>query len=57
VKIGCLADDLRGTWKGRHTGHRYRYTETARENWVDRRDVPYLVGWKGPEGEQIFREA
>jgi len=25
-----------------------------RQQWVDRRDVPYLLAWKGPGGEQMF---
>jgi len=53
----CVADDLRGTWPGQHTGHPYKFTVEMRQQWVDRRDVPYLLAWKGPEGEQMFEEA
>jgi len=53
VKVKCL-DGLNGTWRGQHTGHQYRFTDIIRECWVDKRDMPYLLTWKGPNGEQIF---
>jgi len=51
-----MADGLQGTWRGKHTGRPYRFTDAVRANWVDVRDVPHLLTWKGPEGEQMFRE-
>ena len=55
MKVRCL-DSLNGTWKGQHTGHPYKFTDIVREHWVDKRDLSYLLAWKGPNGEQIFEQ-
>ena len=55
AKVRCL-DGLNGTWKGAHTGHPYKFTDVVRECWVDKRDLPCLLAWKGPEGERMFEE-
>ena len=48
---------MNGKWKGIVTGHLYEFARDARERYVDRRDIPPLLGLKDGEGRALFEMA
>ena len=49
--------DVNGKWKGIVTGHLYEFSRDARERYVDRRDIPPILGLKDGEDHSLFEMA
>ena len=53
-KIEYLGD-VNGRWRGPVSCFSYTFRREQRIQYADKRDVPHLLGLKGPEGETLFR--
>ena len=47
--------DVNGRWKGAVSCFSYKFRRESREQYVDKRDAPHLLGLKGPADEALFR--
>lgn len=53
-KIEYLGD-VNGRWKGPVSLFAYTFRRDKRVQYADKRDVPIMLGLKGPAGEALFR--
>jgi len=49
--------DVNGHWRGPQTNHMYEFTRDEPVRYVDRRDIPPILGLKDGEGHPLFEMA
>ena len=46
--------EVNGRWRGPVSCFAYEFRRERRIQYVDKRDMPHLLGLKGPAGEMLF---